>query len=427
MNWSNRIVRYGEEDPAKLVPNDKNWRMHPDAQKEVVEGALGEVGWIDEVTVNLRSGAEWPEEERNVLTVVDGHLRRDLALARSAATVPVKYVDLTPEEERMVLAVKDTSTGMAETDHRALLALIEDLDPEDESLRKFFEDLQLENEAALWDDLQPEIDKEQRPSQREMPIDLIFTFDNLSGLYCHMAHDAGWKIGVRSSTTGERWGSALQGDIRARWDWRFNLTFIDNNYTNYIHEVHAGVVKEFRPKYATVRDIMSKEQCHKAGIPFYPLEQILEWADELNQWAENVIVIPKYDCVDQIPEHFMLGYSVPTSHGGTPLPTSLFEGRRVHLLGGSWAAQLAYLAALQDDVVSIDNNYIMLQARFGGFTYPDGENGGVDEDLGLPEVNNHLAVALAVSFGNIAGKVNEIYGNIVPTQHDIDDKEFQRA
>lgn len=141
MNWSNRIVRYGEEDPAKLVPNDKNWRLHPDAQKEVVEGALGEVGWIDEVTVNLRSGAEWPEGERNVQTVVDGHLRRDVALAAGEGKVPVKYVDLSPDEERLVLVVKDSTTGMAETDVDVLSALLESLDPDNADLRAFFDNL----------------------------------------------------------------------------------------------------------------------------------------------------------------------------------------------------------------------------------------------------------------------------------------------
>jgi hypothetical protein len=105
----------------------------------------------------------------------------------------------------------------------------------------------------------------------------------------------------------------------------------------------------------------------------------------------------------------MLGYSIPTSHGGTPLPAEAFRGRRVHLLGGSWSDQLAYLAQLGDDVVSLDNNAIqMIASRFGNFVMPDGETMQLQE-IGLGELANPRYVALAISFGNIASKINELY------------------
>lgn len=144
-----------------------------------------------------------------------------------------------------------------------------------------------------------------------------------------------------------------------------NPVFIDNHYHAYDHAHHVSVVRQHRPRYATVRDVMTREQCAQADIAYYELSQILDWAEELAEYAEHVIVIPKYDCLDRIPESYMLGYSVPTSYGGTPLPISAFRGRRVHLLGGEPRLQVEYWRELGSDVVSIDNNYIQRKSQFG--------------------------------------------------------------
>jgi hypothetical protein len=105
----------------------------------------------------------------------------------------------------------------------------------------------------------------------------------------------------------------------------------------------------------------------------------------------------------------MLGYSLPTSHGGTPLPTDVFRGRRVHLLGGSWIHQLNYLADLGEDVVSVDNNHVNHIAKFGGYYDQEGERANLTE-LALEYVNNPQFVALALSFGSMGAKINELYG-----------------
>lgn len=68
--------------------------------------------------------------------------------------------------------------------------------------------------------------------------------------------------------------------------------FVDNEFKKYNHQKHVSAVKELKPKYATVRDAMTIEQCKQARIDYYPLEQILNWAEELSEYAENVIVIP---------------------------------------------------------------------------------------------------------------------------------------
>lgn len=128
--WQNRIVGHGNIPPADLVPNPRNWRSHPAEQQRALSGALAEVGWVAEVLVNRTTGH-----------VVDGHLRIELALARHEATVPVTYVELTEDEERLVLATLDPLAAMAEAERDQLATLLAGLEPADEALRALLDDL----------------------------------------------------------------------------------------------------------------------------------------------------------------------------------------------------------------------------------------------------------------------------------------------
>lgn len=91
--WQNRIVGHGTEKPDALLANPRNWRIHPKAQQEAMAGALDQVGWVQNVIVNNRTGH-----------IVDGHLRAELAISRGESSIPVVYVDLSEEEEALALA-----------------------------------------------------------------------------------------------------------------------------------------------------------------------------------------------------------------------------------------------------------------------------------------------------------------------------------
>lgn len=186
--------------------------------------------------------------------------------------------------------------------------------------------------------------------------------------------------------------------------WKMHrLVFLDNPYRDYDHRTHLAMVKEFRPKYATVVDAMTPEQCAAAGMEHTPIEQIIDWADELDEHAGSVMIIPKYhEAIDQIPERFMLGYSIPSSHGGTPLPTERFAGRRVHLLGGTPVTQFRYWQLLPDEVESIDNNSVVRTSKMGVVYGPNGEAMKLP-DFGIADaITNPLYVALVISLGHIA-------------------------
>jgi len=128
--WRTRIVGHAEVPPAELVPSPRNWRSHPPDQQRALAGALAEVGWVAEVLVNRTTG-----------NVVDGHLRIELALARDERTVPVTYVELSDDEERLVLASLDPLAAMATAEEEQLTALLAGLDPADDALRALLDDL----------------------------------------------------------------------------------------------------------------------------------------------------------------------------------------------------------------------------------------------------------------------------------------------
>jgi len=104
-------------DPGSLLAHPDNWRIHPLDQREALEGALEALGWISEITVNERTGH-----------VVDGHLRVALALSRNEPVVPVSYIDLSPEEERLALALVDPLSALAQASPKAYEALMGSID-----------------------------------------------------------------------------------------------------------------------------------------------------------------------------------------------------------------------------------------------------------------------------------------------------------
>lgn len=128
--WRNRIVGHGEEAPDQLLANPANWRIHPKFQQDAMSGILDEIGWIDEVTVNRRSGH-----------VVDGHMRAALAISRREPSVPVKYVDLDDDEEAYAVATHDPIGAMAAQDREQFSALLDRVETDDARVRAMLDQL----------------------------------------------------------------------------------------------------------------------------------------------------------------------------------------------------------------------------------------------------------------------------------------------
>ena len=112
--WRNRILGAGTAAPSELVANPRNWRTHPAAQQRALAAVLDEVGWVQNVIVNKRSGF-----------VVDGHARVALAVENGEPSIPVVWVDLSEAEEALVLASLDPLAGMATADAGKLAELLQ--------------------------------------------------------------------------------------------------------------------------------------------------------------------------------------------------------------------------------------------------------------------------------------------------------------
>lgn len=178
-------------------------------------------------------------------------------------------------------------------------------------------------------------------------------------------------------------GARLPGTL---YDCHTPLAFADQDWNAYQKALRKSpeaarrkraaymrAVASARPRMASVLDWEYEEQ----------LGEILEWAHEIAPYVERIMLIPKVvKRVDRLPNEIagkpvVLGYSIPTTHGGTKCGLREFDGRRVHLLGGSPRAQLQAARLLREKaptatLVSADGN--MHHKSAGKGTYWDGRN-----------------------------------------------------
>ena len=192
-------------------------------------------------------------------------------------------------------------------------------------------------------------------------IDLIYTGSGNKQLSA-IAIEEGWKYGSQP-----------------KYHPHTSLTFADHDFKRgndivYLNK-YAAYIKENQPKYATAPDIMGEKS----------LSEILDWAElNLSSNVEAIIIIPKLcGIIKDIPDNLdgcpiILGYSVPSSYGGTGVPLWEFAQRPVHLLGGNPRAQL-YLSAYLN-VISMDNNAMAKLAIRIGKAWSDVDFDFTDKD-----------------------------------------------
>jgi DNA modification methylase len=120
-----RRVRAGD-----LKPHPKNWRSHPDSQKNALRGLLAEIGYADTLLTR--------ELEDGCLQLIDGHLRAETT---PDALVPVLVTDLSEEEAEKVLLTLDPLAAMATADKDNLQALLSSLKFESPDISAMLEGL----------------------------------------------------------------------------------------------------------------------------------------------------------------------------------------------------------------------------------------------------------------------------------------------
>ena len=119
-----RIVAHTDEDPASLIVHPLNFRRHPATQISALKGSMRELGWLKGVIVNRTTGR-----------IVDGHARCEEAIKQNIS-VPVDWVELDENEERLALAVLDPITELAERELPKLAELVDQITASDSDLQK---------------------------------------------------------------------------------------------------------------------------------------------------------------------------------------------------------------------------------------------------------------------------------------------------
>jgi DNA modification methylase len=109
-----RIKDFRRVPVADLLENGRNFRRHPQAQKDALAGVLAEVGIAGALV------AYCSERNGGKLTLIDGHAR----VQAGATEWPVLILDVDDAEADYLLATFDATTALAELDGVALLELL---------------------------------------------------------------------------------------------------------------------------------------------------------------------------------------------------------------------------------------------------------------------------------------------------------------
>ena len=144
---ADRIKTFKRVKVQDLIENPRNWRKHPDAQRNALSGLLQSVGWADAVLAR---------ETPDGLMLIDGHLRKEMA---EGSKVPVLVLDVTEAEADLILATHDPLTAMAETDQTLLDELVRGLDIDDEDTQNMLDELVSEPVIEVVEDEVPALPK----------------------------------------------------------------------------------------------------------------------------------------------------------------------------------------------------------------------------------------------------------------------------
>ena len=128
-DWRNLITESEQVNPLELTPHPRNFYTHPMQQRKVVNAAIAEIGYVDEIVVNRRTNR-----------IVNGHLRVELAIGNGEATVPVAWIDCDEETETRILLFFDRIGELAKVEGERVKKLVAAVAPETEALQDMLDE-----------------------------------------------------------------------------------------------------------------------------------------------------------------------------------------------------------------------------------------------------------------------------------------------
>ncbi len=141
MKIRDRIKELRRVPASQLRPNPRNWRVHPQNQRDALRGVLAEIGYADALLAR-----ELPDGS---LELIDGHLRAETTPDQE---VPVLVLDVDEQEAAKLLATLDPLAGMAETHEQVLAELLAEVTTESPALQAVWDELLAQHEAAAPDE-----------------------------------------------------------------------------------------------------------------------------------------------------------------------------------------------------------------------------------------------------------------------------------
>lgn len=113
MHIRDRVKELRRVPAGELRPSPRNWRTHPDSQRNALRGVLADIGYADALLAReLGDGS---------LELVDGHLRAETT---PDVVVPVLVLDITQEEADKILLTLDPLASLAGVDQDRLADLL---------------------------------------------------------------------------------------------------------------------------------------------------------------------------------------------------------------------------------------------------------------------------------------------------------------
>lgn len=137
MQIRDRIRELRRVRASQLRPNPRNWRTHPEAQREALRGVLAEIGYAGALLAR--------ELDDGALELIDGHLRAETT---PDTEVPVLVLDLSADEANKLLTLLDPLASLAETNGERLAALIAEVETDNEAVRALLDRLSHEAQTT---------------------------------------------------------------------------------------------------------------------------------------------------------------------------------------------------------------------------------------------------------------------------------------
>jgi hypothetical protein len=125
-----RVVELRRIRAGDLHEHPRNWRRHPDRQRQALRALLSEVGFADAILAR--------ERDDGSLQIVDGHLRQSMD---PDLVVPVLVLDVSEAEADKLLVSLDPLASLAVADPEPLAELLSSIETGSEELRAFFAQL----------------------------------------------------------------------------------------------------------------------------------------------------------------------------------------------------------------------------------------------------------------------------------------------